>query len=113
MNNKIMKAPQNIVYQKPRLMNDTTMHYCPGCGHSIVHKLIAEILDEMGIEEKSIGVCPVGCAVFAYRYIDIDWIEAPHGRAPSCASALKRLWPNHLVFTYQGDGDLACMHWYG
>lgn len=109
MDEKTIKSPQNIVYKKPRLMNYTPMHYCPGCGHSIVHKLVAEILDEMGIEEKTIGVCPVGCAVFAYRYLDIDWIEAAHGRAPACASALKRLWPGHLVFTYQGDGDLACI----
>lgn len=104
-----IKSPQNIVYAKPRLMNDTNMHYCPGCGHSVVHKLVAEILDEMGVEEKTIGICPVGCAVFAYRYVDIDWIEAAHGRAPACASALKRLWPDHLIFTYQGDGDLACI----
>ena len=109
MDDNTIKSPENIVYQKPRLMNDTAMHYCPGCGHSTVHKLIAEVIDEMGIEDKTIGVCPVGCAVFAYRYIDIDWIEAAHGRAPACASAVKRLWPKHLVFTYQGDGDLACI----
>lgn len=90
-------------------MNETPLHYCPGCGHSLVHKLVAEIIEEMGVEEKTIGICPVGCAVFAYRYVDIDWIEAAHGRAPACASAAKRLWPNHLVFTYQGDGDLACI----
>lgn len=98
-----------IVAQKPRLMNDTPMHYCPGCSHGMVHKLIAEIIDEMGVEERTIAVCPVGCAVFAYNYIDIDWVEAAHGRAPACASALTRLWPDHLVFTYQGDGDLACI----
>lgn len=97
------------VYKKPALLNDVPMHYCPGCGHSLVHKLVAEVLEEMGVEERTIGICPVGCAVFAYRYIDIDWIEAAHGRAPACASAVKRLWPNHLVFTYQGDGDLACI----
>lgn len=106
--NEILK-PENIVYQKPSLMNETPLHYCPGCGHSLVHKLVAEIIEEMGVEEKTIGICPVGCAVFAYRYVDIDWIEAAHGRAPACASAAKRLWPNHLVFTYQGDGDLACI----
>lgn len=98
--NEILK-PENIVYQKPSLMNETPLHYCPGCGHSLVHKLVAEIIEEMGVEEKTIGICPVGCAVFAYRYVDIDWIEAAHGRAPACASAAKRLWPNHLVFTYQ------------
>ncbi|MBQ0057893.1 MAG: 2-oxoglutarate oxidoreductase [Bacteroidales bacterium] len=97
------------VYKKPRLLNDVTMHYCPGCGHSLVHKLVAEVLEEMGVEERAVGICPVGCAVFAYRYVDIDWIEAAHGRAPACASAVKRLWPDHLVFTYQGDGDLACI----
>lgn len=96
-------------YKKPTLLNDVPMHYCPGCGHSLVHKLVAEVLEEMGVEERTIGICPVGCAVFAYRYINIDWIEAAHGRAPACASAAKRLWPNHLVFTYQGDGDLACI----
>lgn len=106
--NEIIK-PENVVYQKPALLNETPLHYCPGCGHSLVHKLVAEIIEEMGVEEKAIGICPVGCAVFAYRYVDIDWIEAAHGRAPACASAAKRLWPNNLVFTYQGDGDLACI----
>lgn len=101
--------PESRVYGKPALMNDTPMHYCPGCSHGVVHKLIAEVVEEMGMEEKTIGICPVGCAVFAYRYLDIDWIEASHGRAPACASALNRLWPDHLVFTYQGDGDLACI----
>ena len=101
--------PENRVYGKPALMNDTPMHYCPGCSHGVVHKLIAEVVEEMGMEEKTRGLCPVGCAVFAYRYLDIDWIEASHGRAPACASALNRLWPDHLVFTYQGDGDLACI----
>ena len=101
--------PENIVYQKPRLLNDETMHYCPGCSHGMVHKLVAEIIEEMGLEGNTIGVCPVGCAVFAYRYLDIDWIEAAHGRAPAVASAVRRMWPDHLVFTYQGDGDLACI----
>ena len=101
--------PENIVSRKPRLLNDETMHYCPGCSHCMVHKLVAEVIEEMGIEGDTIGICPVGCAVFAYRYIDIDWIEAAHGRAPAIASALNRMWPQHLVFTYQGDGDLACI----
>ncbi len=101
--------PENIVYQKPALMNDTPMHYCPGCSHGVVHKLIAEVIEEMGMEEKTIGVSPVGCAVFAYNYLDIDWQEAAHGRAPAVATAIKRLWPDRLVFTYQGDGDLACI----
>lgn len=102
-------TPENIVYEKPRLLNDVDMHYCPGCSHGMVHKLVAEIIEEMGIEDKTIGICPVGCAVFAYRYVDIDWVEAAHGRAPAIATALNRMWPEHLVFTYQGDGDLACI----
>ena len=108
MNNDII-SPENLVYAKPELMHDTTMHYCPGCSHGVVHKLVAEVIAEMQMEEKTVGVCPVGCAVFAYRYLDIDWQEAPHGRAPALATAVKRLWPDRLVFTYQGDGDLACI----
>jgi len=108
MNNDLVK-PENIVQKKPELMNDVSMHYCPGCSHGVVHKLIAEVIAEMGMEEKTIGISPVGCAVFAYRYIDIDWQEAAHGRAPALACASKRLWPDRLVFTYQGDGDLACI----
>lgn len=102
-------SPENIVYKKPTLMNDTPMHYCAGCSHGVVHKLVAEVIEEMGMEEKAVGISPVGCAVFAYRYIDIDWQEAAHGRAPALATAVKRLWPDRLVFTYQGDGDLACI----
>lgn len=101
--------PENQVYSKPRLMNDVPMHYCPGCSHGVVHKLIAEVVAEMGMEEKTIAISPVGCAVFAYRYLDLDWQEAAHGRAPAVATACKRLWPDRLVFTYQGDGDLACI----
>ena len=101
--------PENLVYQKPRLLNDMTMHYCPGCSHGVVHKLIAEVIDEMGMQDHSIGISPVGCGVFAYRYIDIDWQEAAHGRAPALATACKRLWPDRLVFTYQGDVDLAAI----
>ena len=104
----IMK-PENLVYQKPRLLNDNAMHYCPGCSHGVVHKLIAEVIEEMKLEEKIIGISPVGCAVFMYNYLDIDCQEAAHGRAPALASAIKRLWPDRLVFTYQGDGDLACI----
>lgn len=108
MNNDII-SPENLVYEKPKLMNDTAMHYCAGCSHGVVHKLVAEVIAEMGMEDKAIGVSPVGCAVFAYRYLDIDWQEAPHGRAPALATGIKRLWPDCLVFTYQGDGDLACI----
>lgn len=106
--NKII-SPENLVYKKPDLLNDTDMHYCPGCSHGVVHKLIAEVIEEMGLAEKTIAVSPVGCAVFAYRYLDVDWLEAAHGRAPALATAAKRLWPERLVFTYQGDGDLACI----
>lgn len=101
--------PENLVYEKPRLLNENHMHYCPGCSHGVVHRIIAELIEEMGLEEKAIGVAPVGCAVFAYKYIDIDWIEAAHGRAPAIATAAKRLNPENLVFTYQGDGDLAAI----
>nr|WP_314669123.1 thiamine pyrophosphate-dependent enzyme [uncultured Porphyromonas sp.] len=101
--------PENLVYEKPRLLNDNTMHYCPGCSHGVVHKLIAEVIDEMGLAEESVGIAPVGCSVFAYNYIDIDWQEAAHGRAPALATAIKRLYPSKLVFTYQGDGDLSAI----
>ena len=97
------------VYKKPTLLTDANMHYCPGCSHGVVHKLVAEVIEEMGMEDKAIGVSPVGCAVFAYNYIDIDWVQAAHGRAPSVATALKRLNPDNLIFTYQGDGDLAAI----
>lgn len=99
--------PENLVYSKTKLLNDNVMHYCPGCSHGVVHKLVAEVIDEMGIQEKTIGVSPVGCSVFAYNYIDIDWQQAAHGRAPAVATATKRVKPDHFVFTYQGDGDLA------
>ena len=101
--------PQNLVYKKPELLNDVPMHYCPGCSHGVVHKLVSEVIAEMGMADKTIAISPVGCAVFAYKYIDVDWQEAAHGRAPALASAVKRLWPDRLVFTYQGDGDLACI----
>ena len=106
--NEIIK-PENLVYEKPKLMNDNPMHYCPGCSHGVIHKLIAEVIAEMGMEDKTIGVSPVGCAVFAYNYIDIDWEEAAHGRAPAIATAIKRLNPSKMIFTYQGDGDLAAI----
>ncbi len=108
-NNRATIVPENIVYNKPRLITDKTMHYCPGCTHGTVHKLVAEVIDELGLEEKTVGVSPVGCSVLAYDYIDIDWIEAAHGRAPAVATAVKRLNPEKMVFTYQGDGDLAAI----
>jgi len=106
--NDIIKE-ENRVYKRPKLLTDNIMHYCPGCSHGVVHKLVAEVIEELGLEEKTIGIAPVGCAVFAYNYIDIDWIEAAHGRAPAIASAVKRLMPDKMVFTYQGDGDLAAI----
>jgi len=109
MNIQEMVKPENLVYTKPKLMNDNPMHYCPGCSHGVVHKLAAEVIEEMGMEETTIGIAPVGCAVFAYNYIDIDWQEAAHGRAPALATAVKRLNPDKMVFTYQGDGDLAAI----
>lgn len=101
--------PSNLVYEKTTVMNDTPMHYCPGCSHGVVHKILGEIIQEMGIQDKTIGVAPVGCAVFAYKYLDIDWQQAAHGRAPAVASAIKRLLSDRYVFTYQGDGDLAAI----
>jgi 2-oxoglutarate ferredoxin oxidoreductase subunit beta len=99
--------PENKVYSKSPVLTNKVMHYCPGCSHGTVHKLIAEVIEEMGIQEKTIGISPVGCSVFAYNYIDIDWQQAAHGRAPALATATKRLCPDKYVFTYQGDGDLA------
>ncbi len=101
--------PANLVYEKTTVMNDTPMHYCPGCSHGVVHKILGEIIQEMDIQDKIIGIAPVGCAVFAYKYLDIDWQQAAHGRAPALATAVKRLLPDRYVFTYQGDGDLAAI----
>ena len=99
--------PENKVYARPRLLDDRNTHYCPGCSHGVVHRIIAELIDEMGLEDNTIGVAPVGCAVFAYNYIEVDWVEAAHGRAPAVATGIKRANPDNVVFTYQGDGDLA------
>jgi len=104
--NEIIK-PENQVYGKTPLLDDVVMHYCPGCSHGVAHKILAEVIEEMGIREKTIGIAPVGCAVFAYNYIDIDWQEAAHGRAPAVATGVSRVNPDKFVFTYQGDGDLA------
>jgi 2-oxoglutarate ferredoxin oxidoreductase subunit beta len=105
---KIMiEAPAQVVYSRPVSLTDTPTHYCPGCTHGVAHRLIAEVLDEMGIREKAIGVAPVGCSVFAYNYINCDFVEAAHGRAPAMATGLKRVLPDRIVFTYQGDGDMA------
>jgi len=108
MSNQIIN-PENLVYQKSSLLLDNTMHYCPGCSHGTVHRIVAEVIEEMNMQEKTIGVAPVGCAVFIYNYLDFDFAESAHGRAPALATAIKRLNPDHLVFTYQGDGDLAAI----
>lgn len=100
---------ENLVYAKPKLITENVMHYCPGCSHGTIHKLVAEVIDEMGMEGKTIAVSPVGCSVFAYNYIDVDWIQAAHGRACAVATAAKRLHPDSLVFTYQGDGDMSAI----
>lgn len=105
---EIMK-PENVVRSKSSILLDVPNHYCPGCSHGVVHKLIAEVIEEMGIQEDTIGISPVGCAVFAYNYLDIDWQQAAHGRAPAVATGIKRLLPKKYVFTYQGDGDLAAI----
>ncbi|MCK9281481.1 MAG: thiamine pyrophosphate-dependent enzyme [Melioribacteraceae bacterium] len=99
----------NLVYEKPDTLLDTPMHYCPGCGHGVAHRLIAEVIDELGIQEDTIGVAPVGCSVFAYNYLNIDMTEAAHGRASAVATAIKRVLPDKYVFSYQGDGDLAAI----
>ena len=96
-----------VVFEKPKSLTDAPLHYCPGCPHGIIHRLVAEAIDELGIEGTTIGVAPVGCAVMAYDYFACDMIEAPHGRAPAVATGIKRSRPENIVFTYQGDGDLA------
>ncbi len=97
------------VYQTPKTLIDIPTHYCPGCGHGTVHRLIAEIIDEMNIMENTIGIAPVGCAVLAYNYLDIDMCEAAHGRPPAVATGIKRVHPDKIIFSYQGDGDLAAI----
>jgi 2-oxoglutarate ferredoxin oxidoreductase subunit beta len=99
----------SCVYRKPETLTGTRLHYCPGCGHGVVHRVLMEAVDELGIIEKTIGVAPVGCAVFAYNYMDIDMQEAAHGRAAAVATGIKRVLPDRYVFSYQGDGDLAAI----
>ena len=96
-----------MVFERPKMLVDVPMHYCPGCTHGILHRLVAETIDELGVADKTIGVAPVGCAVFAYNYFNCDMYEAAHGRAPAVATGCKRVHPGACVFTYQGDGDLA------
>jgi 2-oxoglutarate ferredoxin oxidoreductase subunit beta len=101
--------PENLVYKRTNVLTDNVMHYCPGCGHGTVHRILAEIIEEEGLQSETIGISPVGCSVFLYNYLDVDCQEAAHGRAPALATAIKRLMPEKFVFTYQGDGDLAAI----
>jgi len=106
-----MEIAEVAVYERPETLTDLSTHYCPGCTHGVAHRLVAEVLDEMGLRETTIGVASVGCSVFAYNYFNCDFVQAPHGRAPAMATGVKRVRPDRTVFTYQGDGDLAsiCM----
>lgn len=98
-----------LVYEKPSTLTETPFHYCPGCGHSVLHRVLMEVVEELGIQDRTIGVAPVGCSVFAYFYMDIDMQEAAHGRASAVATGIRRLLPDKYVFSYQGDGDLAAI----
>ncbi len=100
---------EKVVFKRPEYMKEAPFHYCPGCGHSIIHRLVAEVIEELDIGEKTIGVPPAGCAVLAYDYFDIDMGEAPHGRGAALATGLKRILPDRIVFSYQGDGDIAAI----
>jgi 2-oxoglutarate ferredoxin oxidoreductase subunit beta len=101
--------PENQVYKRTKIMTDNTLSYCPGCGHGTAHRILAEIIEEEGLQSEAIGISPVGCSVLLYDFLDIDWQQAAHGRAPALATAIKRLLPEKFVFTYQGDGDLAAI----
>lgn len=101
--------PENRIAKKSTVLTDLPTHYCPGCSHGVAHKIVAEVIEELNIQDQTIGVAPVGCSVFIYKYLDIDWHEAAHGRAPAVATGIKRLLPERYVFTYQGDGDLAAI----
>ena len=100
---------RRIIYHRPAALSDRATHYCPGCGHGIIHRLVAELLDEMQLAPRTIGVASVGCSVFAYDYLAVDFVESPHGRAPAVATGVRRVRPDAFVFTYQGDGDLAAI----
>jgi 2-oxoglutarate ferredoxin oxidoreductase subunit beta len=105
-----LSSPRHrVIYQRPDALTDRITHYCPGCGHGIIHRLVAELLDEMHLTPRTIGVASVGCSVFAYDYFNVDFIESPHGRAPAVATGVRRVRPDAFVFTYQGDGDLAAI----
>jgi 2-oxoglutarate ferredoxin oxidoreductase subunit beta len=103
----MMDVPTKVIYERPEVLDPRVTHYCPGCTHGVAHRLVGEVLEEMGEVGNTIGVASVGCSVFAYNYFNVDFVEAAHGRAPAMATGIKRVLPERLVFTYQGDGDLA------
>src|SRR5512136_1272751 len=107
MSTSTLVTPENLVFKRSAGLTDTVNTYCPGCTHGVAHRLVAEVLEEMNVLDKTIGVAPVGCSVFAYNYFDTDFVEAAHGRAPAMATGIKRVLPDRIVFSYQGDGDLA------
>ena len=104
-----LMSDMELVYRKPSTLTDTPFHYCPGCSHGVVHKILMEVVDEMGIQDQTVGVAPVGCSVFAYNYMNVDMQEAAHGRASAVATGIRRVLPDKYVFAYQGDGDLAAI----
>mgnify|MGYP006283302615 FL=1 len=106
---KVKANTEKTVFQRTSVLKDCPTHYCPGCGHGIAHRILAEVVDELGIQGQTIGIAPVGCAVLAYNYLDVDMIEVAHGRAPAVATGMKRTNPDSIVFSYQGDGDLAAI----
>jgi len=109
MDSKEIIKEENLVYKKTSCMTDTILSFCPGCGHGVIHRLTMEVVEEMGIQADTIGIASVGCSVLAYDFMDIDMVQAAHGRAPAVATGIKRCWPDKFVFTYQGDGDLAAI----
>ncbi|HOP13982.1 thiamine pyrophosphate-dependent enzyme [Lentimicrobium sp.] len=109
MTKEDIRKPENLIYKKTDLLTDKPLSYCPGCGHGTAHRIVMEVLEEMDIQDKTIGIAPVGCSVLAYEFMNIDMQQAAHGRAPALATAVKRLNPDKFVFTYQGDGDLAAI----
>jgi 2-oxoglutarate ferredoxin oxidoreductase subunit beta len=104
-----IRQPENLVYSKTKLLTDKALSYCPGCGHGTAHRIVMEVIEELGAQSETIGIAPVGCSVLAYEFMNIDMQQAAHGRAPALATAVKRLMPEKYVFTYQGDGDLAAI----
>ncbi|MFZ4741021.1 MAG: thiamine pyrophosphate-dependent enzyme [Bacteroidales bacterium] len=109
MTKEQIRQPENLVYSKTKLLTDKALSYCPGCGHGTAHRIVMEVIEELGAQDNTIGIAPVGCSVLAYEFMNIDMQQAAHGRAPAVATAVKRLLPDRYVFTYQGDGDLAAI----